>query len=85
MEPLSPEEQTAIIVMAVVLYVLSCFLPWMVAVYRDHPNQLAIFVLCLFLGWTCLGWVIALVWACTAVPSSYRSSYRYRGRPYRRW
>lgn len=44
------------------------FLPWIVARGRAHPNSLAIFMLNLFLGWTFLGWVIALVWACTSRP-----------------
>ena len=40
--------------------------PTMVAAKRDHNNGLAIFVFNIFLGWTFLGWVIALVWACTS-------------------
>ena len=43
------------------------FIPSLVAKYRLHQQSLAIFILNLFLGWTCLGWVIALIWACTAV------------------
>lgn len=39
------------------------FLPTIVAVRRNHPQKNAIFVLDLFLGWTLLGWVVALVWA----------------------
>lgn len=39
------------------------FLPWLIAVNRDHGNRGSIGVLNLFLGWTFLGWVIALVWA----------------------
>jgi hypothetical protein len=30
---------------------------------RRHPNTVAIGILNLFLGWTFLGWVAALVWA----------------------
>jgi hypothetical protein len=41
------------------------FLPTIIAVVGTHHNAGAIFVLNLFLGWTFLGWVIALVWACT--------------------
>jgi len=39
------------------------FLPSIVG--SRHHNASAIFILNLFLGWTFLGWVIALVWACT--------------------
>ncbi|WP_329743499.1 superinfection immunity protein [Dyella sp. A6] len=39
------------------------FLPAIVATSRKHPNATAICVLDLLLGWTLLGWVIALVWA----------------------
>lgn len=41
------------------------FLPYAVASSRNHHNKAGIFVLNLFLGWTLLGWVLALVWAVT--------------------
>jgi hypothetical protein len=41
------------------------FLPAIVARKRNHRNTVAIFVLNLFLGWTLIGWVAALVWALT--------------------
>jgi cation transport ATPase len=44
---------------AVTLY----FVPSIVG--RHKNNAVAIFVLNFFLGWTFLGWVLALVWACT--------------------
>jgi hypothetical protein len=43
------------------------FLPAIVASRRKHHNSGAIFALNLLLGWTVLGWIVALVWACTAV------------------
>ena len=43
--------------------ILVYFLPTLVAVSRGHRNLLAVFVLNLFLGWTILGWIAALVWA----------------------
>ena len=46
---------------AAILY----FLPALVALRRGHHNRNAIFVLNLFLGWTLLGWIAALVWANT--------------------
>jgi hypothetical protein len=39
--------------------------PWMVARTRRHKNSGAIFALNLFMGWTLIGWVAALVWALT--------------------
>jgi hypothetical protein len=50
----------------IVLFVLGLgiyFVPSIVASNRMHRNRTAIFVLNLFLGWTLLGWVVALVWA----------------------
>jgi hypothetical protein len=40
------------------------FLPTLVAKSRNHPNTLPIFLVNLFFGWTFIGWVISLVWAC---------------------
>jgi hypothetical protein len=37
-----------------------------VAWLRYHPQTLAVTVLNGFLGWTGLGWIAALVWACTS-------------------
>jgi Superinfection immunity protein len=42
------------------------FLPSMTAEGRGHHQLLAILVLNLLLGWTMVGWIAALVWACTA-------------------
>ena len=47
------------------LLVLMYFAPSIVAILRKHRNKLPIFVLNLFVGWTFLGWVGALVWSCT--------------------
>jgi hypothetical protein len=43
------------------------FVPWIIALLRQHQSAGAIFVLNLFLGWTFLGWIVALVWSMTAV------------------
>lgn len=44
---------------------LIYFLPTILALARGHLSTLAIFVLNLFLGWTMIGWIIALIWSCT--------------------
>jgi Superinfection immunity protein len=40
-------------------------MPALAASARRHRNRAAIFVLNLLLGWTALGWIVALVWAFT--------------------
>jgi hypothetical protein len=42
---------------------LFYFLPFAIAFKRKRANTGAIFALYLFLGWSLIGWVIALVWA----------------------
>lgn len=44
---------------------LAYFVPALAARGNHHHNAKAIFILNLFLGWTLLGWVAALVWAWT--------------------
>jgi hypothetical protein len=39
------------------------FLPFIIAFRRRRKNLNAIFMLNLLLGWTILGWVVAMVWA----------------------
>ncbi len=41
------------------------FLPALIAARREHSNTLPIFALNLLLGWSFLGWAIALVWSLT--------------------
>jgi hypothetical protein len=50
---------------AVLLTLLSLFyfLPFAIAFNKKRANSGAIFALNLFLGWSLVGWVIALVWA----------------------
>ena len=39
------------------------FIPSIVALARNKRDTFLIFLLNLFLGWSVIGWVIALVWA----------------------
>lgn len=41
------------------------FIPWLVSLYRKHNNSGAIAVLNGFLGWTAIGWIVALIWSMT--------------------
>lgn len=41
------------------------FVPTFIARFRSHHNFVAIMMVNVLLGWTFLGWVVALVWAFT--------------------
>jgi Superinfection immunity protein len=57
---------SVLIVIAIAVWAFFFYiLPAYVAAKRRHANTLAITVLCLLLGWTFIGWVAAMVWACT--------------------
>ena len=45
------------------LPLLMYFLPSLIALARSKRDLLAIFLLNLFLGWSVIGWIVALVWA----------------------
>jgi len=47
----------------ITLLSLFYFLPFAIAFNKKRANAGAIFALNLFLGWTLIGWVFALVWA----------------------
>lgn len=51
-------------------------LPANIAYARKHRNTWAIFALNLFLGWTLIGWVAALVWGLLYQPKSDDSLHR---------
>jgi len=51
------------VLLAIALGGFLYFIPCIAAHSRNHRNETAIAVLNLFLGWTLVGWVIALVWA----------------------
>lgn len=39
------------------------FLPSIIAVIKSKRDTLAIFLLNFFLGWSMIGWIVALIWA----------------------
>ena len=52
------------------LVVAIYFLPTIVGVSRNVPNSGSVFVINAFLGWTLIGWVVALAMAARSVPPS---------------
>ena len=61
------EGGTDVVFLAWVIAVLTGFymLPWAVAVTRSMPNTGSILLINLLLGWTVIGWIVALVMACS--------------------
>jgi hypothetical protein len=51
------------LVIAFLLY----FLPAIIG--RHKHDAMGIFIVNLLFGWTVIGWIIALIWACTAEPA----------------
>ena len=47
----------------VLLALLVHFIPTFIAYRRAHPRKIPILLVNLFLGWTGIGWIAALVWA----------------------
>lgn len=47
----------------IVVLIVVYFVPLMIAVRRDMVKVNGVAVLNLLLGWTLLGWIVALVWA----------------------
>ncbi|HVN59976.1 MAG TPA: superinfection immunity protein [Gaiellaceae bacterium] len=54
-----------VLIMALGLY----FLPTIIGAVRHVPNMGSVIVVNLFLGWTFVGWVIALAMAARSVPA----------------
>lgn len=54
-------------IILLILAVLFYLLPALIAAGRHHHNWVAILALNILLGWTLLGWILALVWSVTAV------------------
>lgn len=52
-----------LIVLAIAIGLAVYFLPTIIGFKRNQPNKVSILLLNLFLGWSLIGWVIALVWA----------------------
>lgn len=50
-----------------VIVIATYFLPWIVAHQRCHHNENSIALLNLFLGWTVIGWLAAIIWSASEV------------------
>ena len=54
-----------------IIFLLAMYMaPSLIAIIRHHRNSASIIVVNLFLGWTLVGWVVALAWSFTANTTS---------------
>ena len=78
----------SVIVFAVIMIVGGFFslalylLPTILSIFRDHPQKGPIIAINLLVGWTFIGWVVAIVWSVSNIqrppanPSSPQYNYR---------
>ena len=64
---------TAFLQTYAVLIAIAYFLPGVVASLRGSSNHMAVWVITLFLGWTYVGWVVALAMALSGKARSQRA------------
>lgn len=53
----------ALVAVAALAALFVVFIPTMIAAVRGHRSTLAIGLVCLFFGWTVVGWLVALIWS----------------------
>jgi Superinfection immunity protein len=59
--------------MYLTMILMTYFIPTGIALARGHHQKWAILAVNLLLGWTVLGWFVALAWALTQVRGYYRA------------
>lgn len=62
----NPDDGTVglmILVGVLVASTIASVIPAGLAFLRGHRSAWAILIVCVFFGWTCVGWGIALMWA----------------------
>ena len=65
-QTIAQKKRQILLGLAVLGGILSIFLYFLPSIIGRHKaNAMAIFMLNIFLGWTFVGWVAALIWACT--------------------
>ena len=52
-------------IISFIVGIIVYFVPSYIAYRRKHKNRVAILVLNIFLGWSLIGWIVALVWSLT--------------------
>lgn len=61
-----PAPVATVVSWVVAFFTYGYMIPWAVAATRGKSNHWTIFWVNLLLGWTIVGWLVAIVMACTA-------------------
>ena len=68
---MAPELGIALLLLGgFVLFVCAYFVPAAAAGFRSHPRPWLVFLVNLLLGWTFVGWFVALAWAFKRYPQT---------------
>jgi hypothetical protein len=67
-------QRVAVATLAAIVSLAIYLAPTAIAFFRGHPNAGAIAAVNVLLGWTFLGYALALVWALTAIADSVRAT-----------
>ncbi|PBJ97556.1 hypothetical protein CMV24_02225 [Pseudomonas plecoglossicida] len=59
----SAYQGVATLVTAALFYLPPSIIAWL----RRHPNRVSILFLNLLLGWTVIGWIVALIWSVSSI------------------
>lgn len=51
------------IIIAIIIGIFAYFFPTVLAYSKKKRSKASVFVLNFFLGWTLIGWIVALIWA----------------------
>ena len=68
--------EVIVAILIIIFSIILFLLPIIIAISRNHPNKVAIILINVLVGWTGIGWLIALIWSVLAIPSE-RSEFRY--------
>lgn len=61
----SGASNSMLMVVGIVVLGMMYLTPTIIGYIRKKSNKFAILILNLLLGWSVIGWVVALIWACT--------------------
>ena len=53
----------AVAIISIVIGIPLSFLPTIIAIVKKHDKLLKIFLVNILLGWTFIGWIVALIWS----------------------